>query len=105
MTFRSVVRSIGRVILVLTVMAFVTLVGIQYARIGERNIALARYLGQVNRDSDALKAGREDRAREIRRLETPKGAIPEIHDRLHLVAPGEQIIYLKGATAEPEAKP
>jgi len=102
-TFRSVARSIGRVILVLTVMTFTTIVGIQYARIAERNVALAHYLAQVNHDIEGLKAGREDREREIRRLEDPKGAIPEIHDRLRLVAPGEQIIYLKGQTPAPEA--
>ena len=33
--------------------------------------------------------------RQIRRLMDPQGAVPEIHDRLHLVGPHETIIYVK----------
>jgi hypothetical protein len=28
-------------------------------------------------------------------LSDPRGSIPEIHDRLHMVGPHEEIIYLK----------
>jgi hypothetical protein len=42
-----------------------------------------------------LDAERERRIATIKRLEDPRGAIPEIHDRLHLALPNESIIYLK----------
>jgi len=39
--------------------------------------------------------------REIRRLSDPRGAVPEIHDRLHLVGDKEAIIYLKRSGEQP----
>ena len=98
-------RVAGRVILMLTIFAFGTIIAIQYARVAERNLALAHNLSQVNRDIDTLRTQQREREHEIRRLEDPQGAIPEIHDRLHLVAPGERIIYLKGRTPAPEPTP
>jgi hypothetical protein len=102
---RSVFRAVGRFIVVVAVMAFVTIVGVQYARIIERNVALAHTLAQVNDDIGTLKTGREQRLAHIRRLEDPQGAIPEIHDRLHMLKPNESIIYWKGATPIPEPTP
>ena len=98
MSPRSVMRFAGRVIVVVTVLAFVTIVAIQYSRIVHRNIVLAHSLNDVNRDVATLKAQRERRLGTIRRLEDPHGAIPEIHDRLHLTMPNESIIYVKGHT-------
>ena len=98
MSPRSVARFIGRVIAVATALAFVTIVAIQYSRILHRNIVLAHSLNDVNGDIARLKAQRERRLETIRRLEDPHGAIPEIHDRLHLTTPNESIIYVKGHT-------
>jgi hypothetical protein len=104
-SLRSVLRFAGRVIVVATVLAFVTIVAIQYSRIVHRNIVLAHSLNDVNSDIAKLKAQREQRLGTIRRLEDPHGAIPEIHDRLHLTMPNESIIYIKGHTAPPEPAP
>jgi len=73
----------------------VSLVGVQYARVIGRNIALAREVRAVESDVAALKVKRARQVREIRRLSDPRGAIPEIHDRLRLVGDKEAIIYLK----------
>lgn len=80
--------------------AFVTIVGLQYARVIGENVALARSLHDVQGDITSLQAKRIQQEREIRRLSDPRGAIPEIHDRLHLVGPNEAIIYLKGTPQE-----
>jgi hypothetical protein len=58
---------------------------------------MARELRSVDGDLTMLRAKREAQLREIARLSDPRGAVPEIHDRLHLVGDKEAIIYLKGA--------
>jgi len=74
---------------------FAVLIGVQYARIVERNVAYMQQVQQVESDVTALEAKRDQQLRQIRRLSDPRGAIPEIHDRLHLVGDHEAIIYLK----------
>lgn len=73
------------------------LVGVQYAHVIKRNVALASELHSVQRDVTSLRAREIEQNREIRRLTDPRGAIPEIHDRLHLVRDKEAIIYLEHA--------
>jgi len=74
---------------------FAILVTVQYARIIERNVTYVQQLRDVQRDIGALEQKRDRQLRQIRRLSDPQGAIPEIHDRLHLVGDHEAIIYLK----------
>ncbi|GAC1423029.1 MAG: hypothetical protein NVSMB5_16720 [Candidatus Velthaea sp.] len=49
----------------------------------------------VDADVHMLQVKRIEQERTIRRLSDPRGAIPEIHDKLHLVGDREAIIYLK----------
>ncbi len=100
----ALVRSAGRLFVVCVGLVILSLVGVQYARIIGRNVALARDLHATQRDVAALKALRVQQDRRIRRLSDPRGAIPEIHDRLHFVGDKEAIIYLKrpAATAAPQ---
>lgn len=93
----ALARTIGRVCVVGVAVVFISLVGVQYARVIGRNVAMARELRDVERDVAQLTGKRARQEREIRRLSDPHGAIPEIHDRLHLVGDREAIIYLKGA--------
>jgi hypothetical protein len=74
---------------------FAVLIGVQYARIIERNIAYVQQVHDVESDVSALEAKRDEQLRQIVRLSDPQGAIPEIHDRLPLVGDHEAIIYLK----------
>jgi hypothetical protein len=62
---------------------------------------MARDLHAAQRDVAALKVHRLEQDRRIRRLSDPRGAIPEIHDRLHLVGDKEAIIYLKRPPGAP----
>lgn len=71
------------------------MIALQYARIVHRNIVLAHALGVVQGDVARLGVERDRREATIKRLEDPRGAIPEIHDRLHLTMPNEAIIYLR----------
>jgi hypothetical protein len=95
MNAAALLRLLGRIGVVCVVLAFATMVGMQYARIIGRNLALAHELRSVERDVVALKAKRAAQDARIRRLSDPRGAVPEIHDRLHLVGDKEAIIYLK----------
>ncbi len=88
-------RYLGRVGVVSLALVFVSLIGLQYARVIGRNLALAHQLREVQGDVIDLRAHRAQQQRELSRLSDPHGAIPEIHDRLHLVGDDEAIIYLK----------
>ena len=84
---------------------FAVLIGVQYARIVDRNVGYIQQVHDVEHDVSALELKRDEQLRQIRRLTDPRGAIPEIHDRLHLVGDHEAIIYLKrhdaGAAGDP----
>ena len=88
-------RTAGRVCVVAVALLAFALIGVQYARIIGRNVALAHELRDVEHDVAALRVKNEQQQRDIRRLSDPRGTIPEIHDRLHLVGDHEAIIYLK----------
>ena len=91
------VRVFGRLFLGLFALFIFTLVSIQFARIVNENIAMAHSLASVDRDIGRLRARQSSEERDIRRLLDPEGAVPEIHDRLHLVRPDEAIIYIRPA--------
>ncbi len=88
-------RPLARLGVVAIAGTFAVLIAVQYARIVGRNIAYIRQVHDVERDVSALEQRRDEQLRRIRRLSDPRGAIPEIHDRLHLVGDHEAIIYLK----------
>ena len=94
MTTRTV-RILARLGVLAVASSLVALFTVQYVRIIDRNLAYARLLRNVEGDIAQLDARREQQRKEIRRLSDPQGAIPEIHDRLHLVFDHEEIIYLK----------
>lgn len=103
MTNPSLIRALGRIGVVCVALVVLSLIGVQYARVIGRNVALASQLHAVQTDVAGLKARHVQQQREIRRLSDPHGAIPEIHDRLHMVGDKEAIIYLKrhGAAGDP----
>jgi cell division protein FtsB len=74
------------------------MIAVQFAHIVQHNLVLARELSTVRSDVHSLERKRADQQRTIHRLHDPEGAVPEIHDRLHLVRPGEVIIYVKSAS-------
>jgi hypothetical protein len=97
------VRSLARTGIVAIVATFVVLIGVQYARIIERNLAYMHQLHDVEEDVAMLEQRRDEQLRRINRLSDPRGAIPEIHDRLHMVGDHEAIIYLQRPDAAPAA--
>ncbi len=80
------------------------MIAAQYAHIIHRNVSYMMQLRGVQDDISALERKRIDQEREIARLSDPQGAIPYIHDRLHMVGDHEEIIYLKrpGAASSPQ---
>jgi hypothetical protein len=98
-------RYLGRVGIVAVALVVISLIGVQYARVIGRNMALASELHAVQNDVVSLRAHRAEQKRELSRLSDPHGAVPEIHDRLHLVGDDEAIIYLKkGRMSGPEPR-
>jgi len=90
-----VFRFFSRLAIAAMTLVVLALVSIQFARIVNENVAMAHSLSSVQRDIVALQHQKRSEERQIRRLMDPQGAIPEIHDRLHLVRPNETIIYVK----------
>ena len=101
---KNVMRLASRVMLAGAALAIVALVAVQYERVVERNVALSHALSATRADISSLKLKERKQRRLIERLSDPHGAIPEIHDRLHVVAPHEELIYLKSATPAPQSK-
>ena len=94
----------GRLTVAVVALLFFILVTVQFAHVINQNVALARELSSTEDDINALHAHREHQLRELRRLESADGSIPEIHDRLRLVAPNEAIIFVSPAPS-PSAAP
>ncbi len=92
-------RVAGRLAAVGVALLVILLVGVQFARAIGQNVAMANELSTVRSDISALRKHRDQQLRELRRLEDPEGAIPEIHDRLRLVRPNEAIIFVSPAPA------
>lgn len=95
-------RLLKSLIFGLAAIGIFTLVSIQFARIIGQNVAMARSLYTVEHDVVSLRQRKREQEMTVRRLLDPDGAIPEIHDRLHLVGPNEAIIYVK---SRPSPKP
>ncbi|HEY5339840.1 MAG TPA: hypothetical protein VIK27_02345 [Candidatus Aquilonibacter sp.] len=87
-------RLLGRLTAVGVGLLIFTLVAVQFARVIDQNVALASSLNATQSDIAALQTRRAWQIRQLRRLENPEGAIPEIHDRLRLVRPNEAIVFV-----------
>ena len=100
------VRIAGRVAATAVALMVFTVVGIQFARVIEQNVALARELSTTQNNIARLEAHRNWQRRELRRLDDPYGAIPEIHERLRLVGKDEALIFVSPApSADPSSAP
>jgi len=88
-------RLMGRAVTVAACLTVFVLVVAQFAHAIAMNLDLAHRLAATQVRRAEIVADNARLRREIRRLETPRGAVPAIHDELHLVRPHEEIIYLQ----------
>jgi hypothetical protein len=103
---KDLIRLFGRVGVVLLVSSCVLLIVVQYYHIIRYALTLTHELSETRRDIADLRALRVRQMSDIRRLSDPHGAIPDIHDRLRLVAPNEMLIYVEGVpTPVPSSLP
>lgn len=72
-----------------------TFISLQFAHIINENIAMASSLSSVQDEIAQLRVRRRHQELEIRRLNDIDGTVPEIHDRLRLVGPDEELIFVK----------
>ena len=96
-----ILRLFGRMAAAGVAVLVFTLVAIQFARVVDANFVLAHELSTTHRDITRLQARREWQLRQLRRLEDPEGAVPEIHDRLRLVRPNEAIVFISPMPSPP----
>lgn len=90
-------RVAGRALTAAFVLLLVALIVIQYGRAVHENIVAVHQLHTLRADIAALQQRRDEQLRQIHRLSDPQGALPEIHDRLRLVRPGEVLIFVSPA--------
>ncbi|MDQ2858297.1 MAG: hypothetical protein M3R53_06555 [Candidatus Eremiobacteraeota bacterium] len=79
-------------------------VAMQLEGVIAKNVAIRRELSGARADVAALRERRKRQLRTISRLSDPAGAIPEIHDKLHLIGAREDLYYVRGV-ARPTAQP
>ena len=58
---------------------------------------MAHEVGESRTEIAELEARERRQQQTLRRLSTPEGAVPEIHAKLRLVGPHEEIIYVRGS--------
>ncbi len=98
---RRAARIGTRAALFITVACCMSLIGVQITRVLAKNVTLSRELAASRSQIDALRERERVERATIGRLSEPRGAIPEIHDKLHLVSRGEEIIYVRGLAPQP----
>ncbi len=96
----GVVTLVRRVLVLALAIAAFTFVSLQFAHMINENIAMANSLSAVQDDIEQMRERRRHQEMEIRRLNDPDGAVPEIHERLRLVRPNEALIYVKPAVPQ-----
>ena len=92
-----VLRMLGRVTVGLFALLLVSLAAVQFARLIDRNLVMSRELQTTKNEIAALDARRAKQLHDLARLASPGGAIPEIHARLRMVGPHEELIYVRPA--------
>lgn len=88
-------RSAGRLFAAAAAFAVLAFAAPQFERIVARNLQVSAQLRAARADVASLEAKARGQQRTIARLLDPNGSIPEIHDRLRLVGPKEELIYLQ----------
>lgn len=73
----------------------IALVTVQFGRVVRDDLRMSGDLHRIDGDIVALQTRRAEQLREIARLRSPEGAIPEIHARLRLVKPNETLVFVK----------
>jgi cell division protein FtsB len=90
-------RAASRIGLAFAALALLAVFAVQYWNAIARNFALSAALARTRTQIAELDERRNEQRREIRRLQDPEGAVPEIHRLLQRFKPGETRIFLWGA--------
>jgi hypothetical protein len=91
----NVLRLAGRLVLTALVACIVVLMALQFRLIVLKNVAMAGELEAKRAEISALERREAVQTLTLRRLASPEGAVPEIHAKLQLVGPHEEIIYVR----------
>jgi cell division protein FtsB len=97
----NVIRLLGRLALTGIVACVLAIVAMQFEGIVARNVALAHEIAASRADIADLRARNASARATIHRLGDARGAVPEIHERLRLVGPHEELIYVRPAPGDP----
>ncbi|NNM98699.1 MAG: hypothetical protein HKL91_02735 [Candidatus Eremiobacteraeota bacterium] len=89
------VRSARRLAAIAVGSVFVLLVAAQFARVVGTDLKLASDLRQTHAQIATYERRDVRLRRRIVRLRTARGAIPEIHERLRMLAPNERMVIVE----------
>ena len=101
---RQAGRRAARIGFVATIACVLGLVAVQFEAIVAKNVSVAQEVAAAHRDIAALRERERAQQRTVERLSDPRGAVPEIHEKLQLVRPHEELIYVRGLP-QPTAQP
>jgi hypothetical protein len=93
-----IARLAGRVAVTAFGIGMLAVIAVQFEGIVAKNVAVAGDVRASRAQIAALLAKEAVQHRTIARLANPQGAVPEIHQKLRLVGPNEEIIYIRGVT-------
>jgi cell division protein FtsB len=99
----NALKPAGRLLVLAVAVAGAAFVAPQFERIVARNLDVSRELSAARGQVADLHAKEQQQQRTIERLSDPEGAVPAIHERLRLVGPGEELIYLQQPRPRPAA--
>ena len=93
---RGRLRVGSRIAIALGAMAMLVLVAMQVEVVVAKNVAIVRDLRDTQDDIAALRRREREQEHALFRLRDARGAIPEIHDKLRLVGPHEELFSVRG---------
>lgn len=96
-------RFAARLALLAVVAMVPAVIAVQFEGIVAKNVALSRQLAASRADIETTREVTRAQRDTIVRLSDPHGAVPEIHEKLRLVGPREELIYVRGLPASPPA--
>lgn len=93
---KSIARLATRLGMLVAAVTVCSLVAVQYEGIVVHYLALKHEVDDSRAAISGLEAKLAKQRNDVRRLQDPAGAVPEIHDRLKEFGPNEEVIYLRG---------
>jgi hypothetical protein len=93
---RIIPRLAARLGVIVATVSLGLVVAVQYESLAVHYFTLKHEVDDSRAKIDALETKLRKQKSDVRRLSDPRGAVPEIHDKLKEFGPDEEMIYVRG---------